>query len=246
VLEAALTPEHRDLLVSVFGDVAPDASSDEGTAEERLGEIARGRYAWATPWVRACALHALDPSSPASDDILRDAASDSNRLVAETASTVLARAAAPAETADPVRQYSSIERVTILRQVSLLSAIPDEVLAGVAMVSGEGWVAPGEPIFAKGDVGNSLYVVGSGRVRVHDGDRTLHELGAGTAFGELSLLDAAPRSASVTALEPVHLLWLDQADFYALMSERSDVTQAINRVLCEMVRRGTASLAAAG
>ena len=245
VLEPTLTPEHRDLLVSVFGEVAPDASSDEAAAAERLGEIARGRYAWATPWVRACALQALDPSTPARDDILRDAASDADRLVAETAATVLARAAAPAEAPDAVREYTCIERVAILRQVSLLKAIPDEVLAGIALVAGEGWLAPGELICAKGDVGDSLYVVGSGRVRVHDGDRTLHELEAGAAFGELSLLDAQPRSASVTALEPVHLLWLDQVDFYALMSERTDVAHAVNRVLCEMVRRGTASLAAA-
>jgi CRP-like cAMP-binding protein len=60
-------------------------------------------------------------------------------------------------------------------------------------------------------------------------------------FGELSLLDAQPRAASATAVERTHLFRLAQSDFYALMSERPDITHAINRALCAMVRAADAS-----
>jgi CRP-like cAMP-binding protein len=78
-------------------------------------------------------------------------------------------------------------------------------------------------------------------VRVYDGDRTFCHLKDRQFFGELSLLDAEPRSASVSAIEQTHLFRLSQTDFYALMSERPEITQAINRVLCGMVRIANAA-----
>jgi CRP-like cAMP-binding protein len=57
----------------------------------------------------------------------------------------------------------------------------------------------------------------------------------------LSLLDAEPRSASVTAVEQSRLFRLAQADFYSLVSERPDITHGINRVLCQMVRKANSS-----
>ena len=99
----------------------------------------------------------------------------------------------------------------------------------------------GERIFEKGELGDCLYVIEAGRVRVQDGDRILGHLGKHQFFGELSLLDAEPRSASVSAVERSHLFRLGQSDFYSLISERPEVMQAINRVLCQMVRRANAS-----
>jgi CRP-like cAMP-binding protein len=131
--------------------------------------------------------------------------------------------------------------VTILKEVSLFRAIPHEDIAGVATLLVDRWIMPEERIFEKGDLGDSLYVIASGRVRVHDGDRTLAHLGQNQFFGELSLLDSEPRSASVSAVESTHLFRLAQADFYTLLSERPQIIQAINRVLCNMVRRGGAA-----
>lgn len=73
-------------------------------------------------------------------------------------------------------------------------------------------------------------------MRVHDGERTLREMSHGEAFGELSLLDAEPRSVSVSAVHPSLLLRLAQSDFYALMQEQPAITRAINRVLCQLIR----------
>jgi CRP-like cAMP-binding protein len=90
-------------------------------------------------------------------------------------------------------------------------------------------------------VGDCLYIIESGAVHVHDGERALQDLARHQVFGELSLLDAQPRAASATAKERTHLLRLGQADFYALMAERPDITQSINRALCAMVRAANAA-----
>jgi CRP-like cAMP-binding protein len=55
-------------------------------------------------------------------------------------------------------------------------------------------------------------------------------------FGELSLLDSEPRSASVTAAERTLLFRLAQDDFYSLMSEQPLIPRAINRALCKIIR----------
>ena len=100
----------------------------------------------------------------------------------------------------------------------------------------ERWFAAGQPVFGKGDLGDCLFVIGDGRVRVHDGNRTLREMSKHEFFGELSLLDSEPRSASVTAVERTLLFRLAQDDFYSLMSEQPLITRAINRALCKIIR----------
>jgi CRP-like cAMP-binding protein len=71
---------------------------------------------------------------------------------------------------------------------------------------------------------------------VYDGDRLLATLREGDVVGELALLDAEPRSATVTALVDTVLFRIDQADFYDLMEERDEVMQNIIRMLCRKIR----------
>lgn len=247
-LEGALSPQDRELLVPLFersGSPSQRDTAGERPRQERLVELALGRYVWVSPWLRACALRAIDPAAAGAIATLTRAATDPDPLIAETAAAALATSSvsdgtATTTSATPGR-YLTIDKVAILRDVSLFRGIPHEVLAGVATLLTERWAAPGERILEKGDPGDCLYVIASGRVRVHDGDRTLLYLDPLQFFGELSLLDAEPRSASVSAVERTHLFRLPQADFYALMSERPDITQSINRVLCGMVRSANAS-----
>src|SRR5262249_6311185 len=74
------------------------------------------------------------------------------------------------------------------------------------------------------------------RVQVQDDDRTLAVLGENEFFGELSLLDAEPRAATVSAVEETHLFRLEQADFYSLLAGSPQIVRAINRALCRMLR----------
>lgn len=131
---------------------------------------------------------------------------------------------------------STAEKVAILRTVSWFAETPDEILAELATLLKLVEFQPGETIFHKGDCGDCMYIVVTGRVRVHDGERTLNYLGAGDVFGEMAILDAEPRVASVMTEEGVRLLQLDQKQFYDLMASRAEVARGVIRVLNRRLR----------
>ena len=178
-----------------------------------------------------------DPAAPNAAAILSAAAQERDELVAEAARAALESDSAAEASAAPVPGRSStVERVLVLKRVGIFESIPHELLANAAPLLTERFAAPGERIIEKGETGDSLYVIAAGRVRVHDGEQTLREMAANESFGELALLDSEPRAASVTAVEPTHLLRLAQDDFYALIREQPEITRAINRALCRLVR----------
>jgi hypothetical protein len=136
---------------------------------------------------------------------------------------------------------STIEKVIILKTVTLFAEVPDEVLADVAAILDEVEVKAGETIFEKGDIGRCMYIIIDGDVRVHDGELTIALLGERDIFGELAVLDMEPRSASVTAVGDTRLFRLDQDALYELMADRIEVARGVIRVLCRFLRSRTAS-----
>ncbi|MEE9491220.1 MAG: cyclic nucleotide-binding domain-containing protein, partial [Dehalococcoidia bacterium] len=131
---------------------------------------------------------------------------------------------------------STIEKVIVLKTVSIFAGTPDEILAEVASLLEEVKLREGETIFEKGDAGDCMYIIVDGKVRVHDGGRTLNYLGEGDVFGEMAVLDPEPRLASVTAVEDTRLFRLDQEPFYELMDDRIEVARGIIHVLSQHLR----------
>lgn len=131
---------------------------------------------------------------------------------------------------------TTLERVIALKQASIFAETPDETLVDVAVLLEEVSLDAGQTIFEEGDLGDCLYVVVSGEVRVHIGERTLNHLHAGDAFGEMAVLDAEPRSASVTAVADTQLLRLAQEPLYEVMEDRGEVARGIIRVLSRHLR----------
>lgn len=237
--QGSLSEHHRALLSPLFQRSEGESkAANRRLWQERLIELASGRYQWVTPWLRACALRAIDPSASTAVATLTAATSDPDPLVAEVAATALeaSRADGDSRMETTLARSSTIGKVVILKKVSIFEAIPHEVLVSVASLLTERWVAADERIFDKGEIGDSLYVIAAGRVRVHDGDRIFREMSQHEFFGELSLLDSEPRSASVTAVDRTLLFRLAQDDFYALMSEQPMITRAISRALCKIIR----------
>ncbi len=138
--------------------------------------------------------------------------------------------------------YLPIEKILILKTVDVFAELGDATLADLAAVASKVELAPGETLFEKGDTGTSMYVVARGRVRVHDGEVTFVELGERRFFGELAMIDAEQRSASVTAIEETVLLRIGQAAFYELMADSSEVAEAILKALCGRIRRRSADV----
>ncbi|NTU83382.1 MAG: cyclic nucleotide-binding domain-containing protein [Chloroflexales bacterium] len=135
------------------------------------------------------------------------------------------------------------ERIALLRGVRFFTGAPEAALPTLADAFVPVYLAAGAPLFLKGEVGDSLYVITSGRVRVHDGELTFNELGPGHVVGEMAVLDAEPRSASVTALEETTLLCLRQEPLYALISSHVGVARGVIGVLCRHLRDRVSDLA---
>lgn len=131
---------------------------------------------------------------------------------------------------------TTVERVLFLKSIELFSQIPGEELARVALIAREEHREKQEEVFAEGDVGDALYLVLEGRVRIHRQERTLAELGERECFGEIALLDASPRTASVTAMTDCTLLKIGRDDFEELIGDRPSIAQGIIRVLTRRLR----------
>lgn len=138
---------------------------------------------------------------------------------------------------------STLEKMLVLKTVSIFSETPDTVLSEIVDLLEEVAYAAGETIFEKGDLGNSMYIIVEGKVRVHDGEMTLNYLGKRAVFGEMAALDPEPRSASITVEEDVRLFRLEQKPFYALMAKRIEIVQGIIHVLCQHLRARMRDLA---
>jgi CRP-like cAMP-binding protein len=131
---------------------------------------------------------------------------------------------------------TTVEKVLFLKSIDLFSQIPGEDLAQVALIATEENRETGEDIFVEGDVGDALYLVIEGLVRVHRQDKTIAELGERECFGEMAILDASPRSATVTALSDVLLLKISRDDFEELLQEKHAIGQGIIKVLTRRLR----------
>src|SRR5688572_6969034 len=131
---------------------------------------------------------------------------------------------------------STVEKVLFLKSIDLFSKIPGDDLAQVAQISSEESREQGEEIFAEGESGDALYLVLDGKVRVHKQDRVIAELGERECFGEMAILDASPRSATVTAVSDTSLLKIAREDFQEIMSEKPEIAMGIIKVLTRRLR----------
>ena len=122
------------------------------------------------------------------------------------------------------RSWTDEQVVELLGRVPLFRGLPETELWGIAALARPRLLGKNEMLFREGDPGDRFYIVFSGAVEVLK-ERPLgdHERLAvkrtGEAFGEMSLLNDAPRSASVRALEPTELLVVSRDDFNALLGE---------------------------
>jgi CRP/FNR family cyclic AMP-dependent transcriptional regulator len=94
----------------------------------------------------------------------------------------------------------------------------------------------GEIIFKEGDEAHQLFVVKSGEVRIQSGNRTLAELSANQIFGEMALIDDAPRSANAVAKTDVELVPISEKQFLFLVSQTPFFALKVMRVLARRLR----------
>ena len=140
----------------------------------------------------------------------------------------------PAETAPDA--LMTVERVAVLQRVALFGDVPGHTLVAVARLLEEVPVETGARVIERGAIEDWLFVVADGKVRVHIGSRTLVEIGPGGVVGEFAVLAPAPRSASVTAMEPSLLLRLRRGPFEELLDDHPEIARGVISTLARLLQ----------
>ena len=128
------------------------------------------------------------------------------------------------------------EKVLILKSLSIFNDTPETILSEVAPLMKEEEVEANHVLFNEGDVGDCMYVIYKGEVRIHKGKAILAVLKEKEVFGELSLLDSETRSASATTHTDCFLFKIDQEPFYELLETRPEVAKGFIKILCQRLR----------
>jgi CRP/FNR family cyclic AMP-dependent transcriptional regulator len=124
-----------------------------------------------------------------------------------------------------------------LSQVQLFSACSKRDLSRIASIAEEIEVPAGRVLIRQGDRGQEAFVIYEGRAKATVRGKRSAELGPGECFGEMALLDSAPRSATVTAETDMRLLVLGSREFSTLIEDVPDVARQILAALAERVRK---------
>ncbi len=130
-----------------------------------------------------------------------------------------------------------MELETQLASVPLFAGLDDRVRRRLSEVGTRRTFRPDEPIVRENAFGTGLYVILSGRVRVNRAGTPVNELGSNDFFGELSLIEKEPRSASVVATEPTECLVLPVWEFRSLLNEHPEIAVPIMHALIERLHR---------
>ena len=129
-----------------------------------------------------------------------------------------------------------------LRNAPLFSALDDEAALALQQSMVPQAVKEGHTLFQEGEPGDRLYVVTEGKIKLShasgDGrESVLMVLGPGDMFGELSLFDPGPRTATAIAVTDSKVLGLGNTDLNPLLAGRPEVAQSLLQALAHRLRR---------
>jgi CRP/FNR family transcriptional regulator, cyclic AMP receptor protein len=135
----------------------------------------------------------------------------------------------------------ALDARTMLERNSLFRGLAAATLDRLAALSSKRTFKSESVIFLRGDPGDALFGVVSGRVRVstqtaNGREVILNVMKPGDVFGEIALLDGQPRTASATALSTTQLIIIQRADFIALLPRDPQLAIHLIELLCGRVR----------
>ena len=140
---------------------------------------------------------------------------------------------------DALRAVSS--KLSVLRRHPIFSHLEPDALDQLCRYAKYVTLKRGASIFSKGDPGNSLFAVVSGTVKISisspDGrNAILNLIGAGEIFGEIAILDGAPRSADATANTNCELFVIDRREFLPFVRSQPALSMRFIELLCARLR----------
>jgi CRP-like cAMP-binding protein len=129
----------------------------------------------------------------------------------------------------------------IIARNSLFRGLPRETLARIAALATKRTYEEGTIVFMRGDPGDSLCGVATGRVRISASgpggkEVFLNVMEPGDAFGEIALLDGSPRTATATAMTRTELIIIPRDAFSTLLQSQPQLAAHLIQLLCKRVR----------
>jgi serine/threonine protein phosphatase PrpC/CRP-like cAMP-binding protein len=140
-------------------------------------------------------------------------------------------------------------RVDVLKRMPLFRHLTYKEIMRLLNVTEVKSYKAGEPIITEGSEGEELFLILSGKIRLHKSEAFITFLERGAHFGEMALVDRSPRSASATAEEASRALMLRRRDFYEIIRKEpvlaTKLLWSFVQVLTERLRKTTADLSGA-
>ena len=131
-------------------------------------------------------------------------------------------------------------REAVLADVDLFRDLSKAQLKRLALASREVSHPKGKTVATEGRGGLAFHYILEGSASVSKDGRELRTLGPGDYFGEISMIDGRPRSATVTAVEPMKALAIPHLDFEAVVDEDPGFARHLLKTLCARLREAEA------
>jgi len=195
-------------------------------------------------WLKICVLEQyLQPSTQLPEPILVRYLTCCNPILKEVAEMILSYSSinALAKTKE-TKLLSTLDKLRTLTKVSIFEGIRDEVLSEMAQNLQEEYYDGGTVLFKEGELGNTAYIILSGKVHITKGDNLLAELTDGQCFGEMAILDSENRSATATMVIPSVLLKIDEYQMREFMADDVEIASGIIRELLKRLRETSLQL----
>lgn len=142
-----------------------------------------------------------------------------------------------------IATLSLMERILFFKRVPLFENLSPGDIKQVAALAQEESFSDGINIVREGEIGDVMFIIVSGEVRVlvtrEQKEVEIARRKAGEYVGEMALISREPRSATVTAVGNVRALCIDQKSFESLLRDRPDASLAVIQVLCERLKEAS-------
>jgi len=147
------------------------------------------------------------------------------------------------KTMENLATLSLMDRILFFKRVPLFANLSPVDLKQVASIAEEETFSDGDELAHEGDVGDVMFIIVSGEVRVsalRDGQELeIARRKAGDYVGEMSVIGREPRMASLIAVGDVRTLCIDQKSFEGLLRERPDVSLSVIQVLNKRLKEAS-------
>lgn len=139
---------------------------------------------------------------------------------------------------------SASSKAALLEKLPLFAGLSPGERVRISRLMAEVEVQAGRRLAVIGDAGREMFVIIDGRALVTTRRGRSVRLGSGDYFGEMSLIDGDPRSATVEAITPMRLLVLGYREFWQLLDESLPIVRKIMRALTRRLRQAERSATA--